>query len=286
MPRRPSKSKKTIPRPSTTKKGRKKKPPVAQPTLLIIGDQMLVTEYGDVCGAHDIDCVEFITRREDDLAEHPRVVPALPKKLPASTRMVLELSNLDIEVKRNNLEFLDRILPASIPILSTSVTVSATEQSSWLATRNRLVGFAALPGFGKSHRVEVAPTVFSSSETLEQVSLFFRSLGKETEFVQDCVGMVIPRIVCQIVNEALLLCQEEVAHPHDVDLAGSIALGSTRGPIAFGARMSLKHVAAVLHALQRDLGDPRYHVAPILSQLAVSGEWWKRMSADDSSSHR
>jgi len=275
MPLKRSSQKKTkSPRPRRRgPKGEKRH--TDSPGILIVGDERIVYEYGEILKSRSLDFIAVITGPREHSEKPPLARSPLPKNLPPSIHLVLEVSNLSKEIKKRNLLELEKAIPASVLILSTSVTVSATEQSAWLEHRNRLLGFAAMPGFCLGQRVEVAPTVFTSAEMLEKATLFFQSIGKEMEFVQDCVGMVMPRLMCQLINEAMFLCQEDVAHPHDIDLAGTVALGSSEGPLALGDKISLRHVAAVLRALQRDLGDPRYRLAPILSQLAVSGEWWK-----------
>ena len=124
--------------------------------------------------------------------------------------------------------------------------------------------------------MEVAPTVHSPKETLEVVRRFFNSVGKEIELVQDRVGMVLPRVLCQIINEAVFALQEDVASPQDIDTAMKLGLNYPLGPIEWADRIGFRHVYAVLAALENDLKEDRYRVAPLLKQMAQAGEWWKQ----------
>ena len=94
--------------------------------------------------------------------------------------------------------------------------------------------------------------------------------------VQDRVGMVLPRILCQIINEAAFALQEEVASPQDIDTAMKLGTNHPFGPIEWADRIGVGQVNAVLTALQNDLQEDRYRISPLLRHMAQTGEWWKR----------
>ncbi|MEX0602820.1 MAG: 3-hydroxyacyl-CoA dehydrogenase family protein, partial [Bacteroidota bacterium] len=124
--------------------------------------------------------------------------------------------------------------------------------------------------------VEVAPTVFSPRETIDVVARFFASLEKDIELVQDRVGLVFPRILCQIINEATFALQDDVATPKDIDTAMKLGANYPFGPIEWADRIGFRQVHAVLAALREDLQEDRYRISPLLNQMAQTGEWWKR----------
>jgi 3-hydroxybutyryl-CoA dehydrogenase len=228
----------------------------------------MVEEYAALCREKGY---EVIVQQVPD-----RDTGAKSASVPRGIHLALELTNTDIEAKRGNIRKLDEALPGTCAILSSSVTVSASEQSGWIKGKHRLVGFAAMPSFSRQPLVEVAPTIHSPVETIEVVRRFFGSLGKECEYVQDRVGMVLPRIICQIMNEACFALQDEVAGPEDIDTAMKLGVNYPAGPIEWADKIGFRQVHAVLLALQNDLQEDRYRTAPILRQMAQTGEWWKR----------
>ena len=260
-------------------KRERESPKPQEATVYIIGDAQVAMEYVSLCTSHG-----YVTVY--DWNEPPANAPAFDVKsarrsaqIPRNVSFALELTNIDLHRKRKNLELLDRTLPATTAIASTSLTISATEQSSWVRHKSRLVGCCALPSLGERPLVEIAPTVFSPTETLQVVQRFFHSVGKEIELVQDRVGMVLPRILCQIINEAVFALQEEIAAPQDIDMAMKLGAKYPAGPVEWADRIGMQQVYAVLLALQRDLGEERYRVAPLLRQMAVSATWWQHPSA-------
>lgn len=194
---------------------------------------------------------------------------------PAAASLALELTNNDNTAKRVNLEKLDNVLPPTVPILSSSVTVTAMEQAGWMKERHRLVGFCALSTFADKPLAEVAPTVFTPKESLEVVKRFFESIGKEIVLVQDRVGMVLPRILCQIVNEAAFALQEGVASPRDLDTAMKLGTKYPYGPVEWANRIGIRNVYCILKAMEDDLKEDRYRIAPLLKQMAQAGPWWQ-----------
>lgn len=189
--------------------------------------------------------------------------------------ITLELSNLDTEGKKKNLLMLDKALPPTTAILSSSVTITSLEQSSWLTMKHRLVGIAALPTLIQNTLVEIAPSIHTIESTVDVTRKFFKSIQKDVAIVQDRVGMVLPRILCQIINEAMFAVQQEVALPQDIDVAMKLGMNYPSGPIEWGEKIGFAQVCAVLEALHRDMGEERYRLCPLLKQLATTGKFWR-----------
>lgn len=248
----------------------------ARAKVYIVGESPMVEEYAELCGRHGYGVLVGGSEQQKGETSFDTAAIQLSGSIPSDSAVALELTNIDVEQKRANLQRLDKALPPTAAILSSSVTVTATEQSSWIKYRSRLVGIGALPALIDRPLVEVAPTVFSPKETLEVVRRFFQSIGKELAFVQDRVGLVLPRILCQVINEASFALQEEVASPQDLDTAMKLGTNYPLGPVEWADKIGLNHVVAVLSALERDLQEDRYRSSPLLKQIAQSGVWWKQ----------
>jgi len=233
--------------------------------IFLCGEPKLVIEFGEVCHAADIDVLCKLNT--------PFSVPKFFKKTPTVPRTVLlavELTNIDLEIKKKNLRSLDKALPQSTIILTSSVTISATEQASWIKHPSRLIGISAFPTLMKEHLLEVAATPFIGKKQIGTAQEFLMTIGKEMSVVQDRIGMVMPRILCQLINEAFFALTENIASPLDIDTAMKLGTGYPNGPIEWANRIGLPSVIAVLEQLHRDLGEDRYRIAPLLKQLSLS----------------
>jgi 3-hydroxybutyryl-CoA dehydrogenase len=130
-------------------------------------------------------------------------------------------------------------------------------------------GFHAVPPLDGTALVELTRTATTTAVAVERTEAFFTSLGRHVEWVQDAPGLVLGRIVCQLVNEACFAAGEGVGTPADVDDGMVLGLNHPRGPFAWLDAIGLPHVLAVLDALHVELGEERYRAAPMLRRLAA-----------------
>jgi 3-hydroxybutyryl-CoA dehydrogenase len=238
--------------------------------IFITGEAPMVEQYAEVCAAHGYDV--YISWN-DKLAQKPEFSSdsiTSTNSIPANISLALELTNIDVDAKKKNIERLDNALAVTAPILSSSITVTATEQALWISGKHRLVGFAALPTFIQKPLVEVAPTIYSPKETVEVVNRFFQSTGKEIEIVQDRIGMVLPRILCRIINEAAFAITDDIASPQDIDTTLKLGINFPFGPFEWAEQIGFRQVYSLLNALHADVQEERYRVSPLLKQMAMT----------------
>ncbi len=238
--------------------------------IFITGESPMVEQYAELCIAHGYDVYISWNERPVQKPEFKSDHIKITNVIPANTSLAIELTNIDLPAKKKNIERLDKTLAITAAILTSSVTITATEQSSWISGKHRLVGIAALPALIQKSLVEVAPTIYSPKETLEVTKRFFQSIEKEIEIVQDRIGMVLPRMLCRIINEAAFAIIENIATPQDIDTALKLGVNFPLGPFEWAEQIGWKQVYAVLTALHSDLQEERYRVAPLLKQMAIT----------------
>ena len=127
------------------------------------------------------------------------------------------------------------------------------------------VGFHLLPPEAK--------LVELTGEDVGQAERFFGSLGFHTERVGDAPGLVLGRIVCQLVNEAAFAIGEGVGSADDVDDGLTLGLNHPRGPVAWSEEIGLDHVLAVIDGLWEERREERYRAAPLLRGGNSLREW-------------
>jgi 3-hydroxybutyryl-CoA dehydrogenase len=137
------------------------------------------------------------------------------------------------------------------------------------------VGFHALPPLGGERSpglVELTRGRDTAPEVVAAAEEFFGSLGLHTEWVADAPGLVLGRIVCQLVNEAAFSLGEGVTDdPADLDAGLVYGLNHPRGPLLWGDLIGLDHVYGVIAGLHAETGEERYRPAPLLRRLVLEG---------------
>lgn len=90
----------------------------------------------------------------------------------------------------------------------------------------------------------------------------------KTDFllVDDRIGLVTPRVICMIINEAYYTVQEGTASREDVDMAMKLGTNYPYGPFEWCNRIGIKHVYELIEALYDDTQDERYKICPLLKK--------------------
>jgi 3-hydroxybutyryl-CoA dehydrogenase len=133
------------------------------------------------------------------------------------------------------------------------------------------VGFHALPPFGEARLVELTRREDAAPQAVERAEHLFTTLGKHTEWVGDAPGLVLGRIVCQLVNECAFALGEGIGSAQDVDAGMTLGLNHPRGPLGWADAIGLEHVLSVLEGLHGHYREERYRPAPLLRTLALAG---------------
>ncbi len=119
--------------------------------------------------------------------------------------------------------------------------------------------------------VELTRLSTTSEAAATTTEVFFNSLGLHVEWVGDSPGLVLGRIVCQLVNEAAFAVGEGVGTPADVDAGLTLGLNHPRGPLEWGRELGLDHVLAVIDGLWHERHEERYRAAPALRHAVATG---------------
>ena len=97
---------------------------------------------------------------------------------------------------------------------------------------------------------------------------FFAALGKHVAWVGDAPGLVLGRIVCQVINESRLRARRRRRQRDATSTPGMVlGLSYPRGPLEWADEIGLDHVLAVLEALCAEYREERYRPAPALRRL-------------------
>lgn len=185
--------------------------------------------------------------------------------------VVIETTNLDLDTKKRNLLEIESQTSSDALILSTSLQVTATEAASWLTHSERLVGFATFANFKEGQLIEIAPPLQADLQYLESVKETFSFIGQQIEIVEDEVGLVFPRILSMIINEAAFALTEGTAEAKAIDQAMKKGTNYPLGPLEWAEKIGLDDVYAVLSGLYREFGEERYRPAPLIRKLIHAG---------------
>jgi 3-hydroxybutyryl-CoA dehydrogenase len=124
-------------------------------------------------------------------------------------------------------------------------------------------GFNGLPTMLDRSVLEVSVFNVTDREALRKLC---ENLGTQFLEVDDRVGMVTPRVIAMIINEAYFTVQEGTASREDIDLAMKLGTNYPFGPFEWCSRIGIRHIYELLLSIYEDTKDERYKICPLLKK--------------------
>ena len=127
--------------------------------------------------------------------------------------------------------------------------------------RCHLIGVNTLPTFISRGFFEVCFNTVESKTTFDSLAKEFSWKYKE---VKDFVGMVSPRILFMVINEACYSLEEKTAAANDIDQAMKLGTAYPFGPLEWCDKIGVKDVYETLLAIYNKTCDERYKISSLL----------------------
>lgn len=171
--------------------------------------------------------------------------------------------------RRENLKDLvvywDSILPTRIPILVQACETTISETISWLKHPERVAGFDGL-FFSSGHAVTLVAHSALEESTQNRITNFISNLGKLPIWITDTPGLILPRIVSMLVNEAAFALLAGIADDSAIDMAMQLGANYPLGPLTWGKSLGYPTVLQILDHLYDEYHEERYRAAPNIRQ--------------------
>ncbi|HEX6305304.1 MAG TPA: 3-hydroxyacyl-CoA dehydrogenase family protein, partial [Anaerolineales bacterium] len=192
-----------------------------------------------------------------------------PQKGSAGSRIGIVIAGTS-ENLHEHLQAMDQSLPPEVPLLCQGADVTFSQLAPALVRPERFATFDGLfMHYGKSVTLVGGP--FLREDIRTEVRSFFHDLDYSTVWINESPGLVLPRTVCALVNEAAFAAGEGVAEPDTIDTAMKLGTNYPRGPIEWGRQIGFDKVVQVLEHLRSEYGEERYRVAPLLRRWSRLG---------------
>ena len=108
---------------------------------------------------------------------------------------------------------------------------------------------------------------YSSQE--EIIAPVFKELQWRYLIVPDIPGMITPRVIAMIVNEAYFALEQNVSTKEEIDIAMKLGTNYPMGPFEWSRKIGLGNIYSLLHELS--LTNERYRPSELL-RIEASGE--------------
>jgi len=177
------------------------------------------------------------------------------------------------ELKFSTFAELDRICKPEAILASNTSSISINAIADATSRPDRVIGMHFMNPVPVMKLVEIINGKETSSEVTELVVKASEQMGKVPLACNDSPGFVSNRILCPMINEAILALEEGVAEPDAIDGIMKLGMNHPIGPLALADLIGLDTILHIMNVLHEGFeGDPKYAPSNLLQKMVSEGK--------------
>jgi len=184
---------------------------------------------------------------------------------------VIEAATENEAVKLKILRQVDALAKDGAIVATNTSSISITKLGAALKRPARVVGLHFFNPVPLMALVEVVRGRQTDDTTVEAAAALAKHIGKTPVVVKDSPGFVVNRLLCPMLNEAVLAYGEGIASAKDIDESMKLGCNHPIGPLALADLIGLDVLLAVMEVFHREFKDPKYRPAPLLKEMVAAG---------------
>jgi 3-hydroxybutyryl-CoA dehydrogenase len=185
--------------------------------------------------------------------------------------VMIEAATEDEPLKLKILRQVDAVAKDDAIVATNTSSISITKLGAATRRPARFVGLHFFNPVPLMALVEVVRGRQTDDSTVEAAAALARRLGKTPVIVKDSPGFVVNRLLCPMLNEAVLAYADGIASAQDIDEAMKLGCNHPIGPLALADLIGLDVLLAVMEVFHREFKDPKYRPAPLLKEMVAEG---------------
>jgi 3-hydroxybutyryl-CoA dehydrogenase len=189
----------------------------------------------------------------------------------SSADLVVEAIPEIPDLKFSTFSELDSICKPEAILASNTSSISINEIASHTGRPDRVIGMHFMNPVPIMKLIEIINGSETDPEVTAAVLEASEKMGKVPLECNDSPGFVSNRILCPMLNEAILTLQEGVAEPEAIDGIMKLGMNHPIGPLALADLIGLDTVLHIMGVLHEGLGQEKYAPAPLLVEMVESG---------------
>ena len=177
------------------------------------------------------------------------------------------------ELKFSTFAELDTICKPEAILASNTSSISINAIADATSRPDRVIGMHFMNPVPVMKLVEIINGKETSSEVTELVVKASEQMGKVPLACNDSPGFVSNRILCPMINEAILALEEGVAEPDAIDGIMKLGMNHPIGPLALADLIGLDTILHIMNVLYEGFdGDPKYAPSDLLQKMVSDGK--------------
>lgn len=202
-----------------------------------------------------------------------RVGIATEKSAAADADLVVEAIPEIPDLKFSTFAELDKICKPEAILASNTSSISINAIAAATSRPDRVIGMHFMNPVPVMKLVEIINGSDTSDDVTAAVVAASERMGKTALACNDSPGFVSNRILCPMINEAILTLEEGVAEPAAIDGIMKLGMNHPIGPLALADLIGLDTVLHIMKVLHEGFeGDPKYAPSQLLKDMVAEGK--------------
>ena len=177
------------------------------------------------------------------------------------------------ELKFSTFGELDLICKPEAILASNTSSISINAIADATNRPDRVIGMHFMNPVPVMKLVEIINGQETSSEVTELVVEASERMGKVPLACNDSPGFISNRILCPMINEAILALEEGVAEPEAIDGIMKLGMNHPIGPLALADLIGLDTILHIMNVLHEGFeGNPKYAPSDLLKNMVSEGK--------------
>ena len=215
---------------------------------------------------------ERMTQQDADAAIS-LISTSTEKTSAADADLVVEAIPEIPELKFSTFAELDSICKPEAILASNTSSISINAIADATNRPDRVIGMHFMNPVPVMKLVEIINGQDTSSEVTELVVEASETMGKVPLACNDSPGFVSNRILCPMINEAILALEEGVAEPEAIDGIMKLGMNHPIGPLALADLIGLDTILHIMKVLHEGFeGNPKYAPSELLEKMVSEGK--------------
>ena len=214
---------------------------------------------------------ERMTQADADAAR-ARISTSTEKSAAADADLVVEAIPEIPDLKFSTFAELDGICKPDAILASNTSSISINAIAEATSRPNKVIGMHFMNPVPIMKLIEVINGDATDADVTAAVLEASEKMGKIPLCCNDAPGFVSNRILCPMINEAILTLQEGVAEPEAIDGIMKLGMNHPIGPLALADLIGNDTVLHIMNVLHEGFGDDKYAPAPLLIEMVEEGK--------------
>lgn len=185
--------------------------------------------------------------------------------------LVIEAVPEILDLKNSIFSKLDDICKDSTILASNTSSISIDKIANSTKRPESVIGMHFMNPVPLMKLVEIINGTNTSTQVNDIVVDAATKMGKIALSCNDSPGFVSNRILCPMLNEAILTLEEGVAEPEAIDGIMKLGMNHPIGPLALADLIGLDTLLHILEVLHDGFGEDKYRPASLLIQMVEDG---------------